>query len=408
MSKRQRHSSLPVSYLPHIILATIKPTYYVIDGNAYMYRAFFAIPGFTTKDGFPTNAVFGFAKMLLTLKKDHPKDHIIVSFDHKGKSFRSEMYEQYKAHREKMPDDLALQAAVIKQLPALFHMPVLEIPHVEADDSIASFVTQQAEKEDCICYIITGDKDMMQLVHGDTYVMDTMKNVVYDRQGVYDKMGVYPEQIIDLLGLMGDSSDNIPGVPGVGPKTAIKLLSTYKDIEDIYQHVDEITGSTHKKLVENKAQALLSKQLATIKKDIDLSHVALHEGEPDYNKLLDFLRKYECFSLEKEAMRLFQVTQSNTTTQTTSTREEVTSDVLLQAATDYVEISKEVHEDKTIEFLLATKEKYTRLSTEDFSALREHISKMSIDVITDYARDVWPTPTPPAKKEELQEQPSLF
>lgn len=390
-----------------------KQTYYIIDGNAYMYRAFFAIPHFTRKDGFPTNAIFGFAKMLLTLRKDNPTSHIIVAFDHKGKTFRSDLYKEYKAHREKMPDELAMQIPAIKKLPELFHMPILEIEGMEADDSIASFVTQRSEEEDCACYIITGDKDMMQLVHGDIYIMDTMKNVVYDRTGVKQKMGVYPEQIIDLLGIMGDKSDNIPGVPGIGPKGAVKLLEEYPSMEAIYEHIEEITGSTQKKLKEHKKLALLSKELATIKTDIDLSHVTLIEDTPDISRILDFLQEYECFSLRRDAEALFGEKNNIITTTNEEEEQEIASKDFEVQSGDSIALYKHTSKEGEEYFVVSNGTKRTHISPEDFPSFLTKLESLDdLEIITDYAKNLWYSSnlktTATLSKEHSSSQPSLF
>lgn len=281
-----------------------KKEYYIIDGNAYIYRAFFALPPFTTSYGLPTNAVFGFTKMLLGLIKSKPKAKIIVAFDHKKKSFRHDVYKKYKANRAKMPEEMILQLPAIKELPDLLCLPSMEIEGVEADDAISSFVAQHENEKNTSFFIITGDKDMMQLVKDNVFIYDTMKNVVYDREGVKVKMGVYPEQIPDLLGMMGDSSDNIPGIAGVGPKTAQKLLEEYDTLESALDHAEDQKGALKNKLIAGRELAILSKELATVKKDIDLSHMNLEDTIPCYDKMQDFCRQYEFGSLLKEVMEM--------------------------------------------------------------------------------------------------------
>lgn len=287
-------------------IMSTKKEYYIIDGNAYIYRAFFALPPFTTSYGLPTNAVFGFTKMLLGLIKSKPKAKIIVAFDHKKKSFRHDVYENYKAHRAKMPEEMVVQLPAIKELPDLLCLPSMEIEGMEADDAIASFVAQNEKEKNTAFYIITGDKDMMQLVTDNVFIYDTMKNVVYDRAGVKAKMGVFPEQIPDLLGMMGDSSDNIPGIAGVGPKTAQKLLEEYQTLENVFEHAEEQKGALKDKLMNGKELGILSKELATVKKDIDLSHMDLADNPLCYDKIQDFCRKYEFGSLLKEVMEMAQ------------------------------------------------------------------------------------------------------
>ncbi|PIV90011.1 hypothetical protein COW46_03905 [Candidatus Gracilibacteria bacterium CG17_big_fil_post_rev_8_21_14_2_50_48_13] len=272
--------------------------YYIIDGNAYIYRAFFAIPPFTSSKGLYTNAIYGFSKMLLKLMKEKPQDRIIVAFDHKKKSFRHELFENYKAHRAKMPDEMVGQLPYIKQVTELLRLPIMEIEGMEADDAIASFVHQAPKGS--ICNIITGDKDMMQLVNDHVFIYDTMKNIVYDRDGVKAKMGVWPEQIPDLLGLMGDSADNIPGVSGIGPKTAVTLLEKYTDMEDILANAHNEKGKLGERLRDHAEDARLSKQLATVHTDIDLSHLELREQSPDYPALTELFRELEFYSILKE------------------------------------------------------------------------------------------------------------
>lgn len=274
-------------------------TYYIIDGNAYIYRAFFAIPAFTTSTGIYTNAVYGFAKMLIKLMKEKEGDRIVVAFDHKKKSFRHEMFESYKAHRAKMPDEMVSQLPYIKKLVELMNLPVMEIEGMEADDAIASFVCQQSALGHQ-CYIITGDKDMMQLVNDKVLIYDTMKNIVYDREGVKAKMGVWPEQIPDLLGLMGDSSDNIPGVKGIGPKTAVTLLEQYSNMEELLEHASEIKGKTGELLQTHADDARMSKQLATVECTIDLSHLNLELQTPNMAELGAMFKELEFYSLLKD------------------------------------------------------------------------------------------------------------
>ena len=274
--------------------------YYIIDGNSYLYRAFFAIPKFSTKDGFVTNAIYGFVKMLLRLMADKHCHEIIVVFDHKGGSFRQEEFVEYKAHREKMPDELIPQIPFIQKFVELLGLPLLVIEGVEADDTIATITRQLQSDDQKHTYIITGDKDMMQLVQHNVFIYDTMKNVIYNREGVKQKMGVYPEQIPDLLGLMGDSADNIPGVPGVGPKTATDLLSKYATIEEVLAHAEEQKGALKTKLESHKDLAHLSKQLATVKSDVDISHIDLRMKTPQMQEIIALARELEFHSLMRE------------------------------------------------------------------------------------------------------------
>lgn len=284
--------------------------YYIIDGNAYIYRAFFAIPPFTSSKGVYTNAVYGFSKMLLKLMKEKAGDRIIVAFDHKKKSFRHDVFEAYKAHRAKMPDEMIEQIPLIKQVTELLHLPIMEIEGMEADDAIASFVAQAEPTS--TCYIITGDKDMMQLVNDRVFIYDTMKNIIYDRAGVKTKMGVWPEQIPDLLGLMGDSADNIPGVNGIGPKTAVSLLEKYATLDDILAHAAEEKGKLGERLQTHAEDARMSKHLATVHTDIDLSHLDLSQRSPDLAGLTELFRELEFYSILKDLAQEQNTEQTNT------------------------------------------------------------------------------------------------
>ena len=236
----------------------------LIDGNSLLNRAFYATPVFTTKDGLPTNGVFGFVKLLLKIMSDKNPTHLAVAFDLHAPTFRHKMYDGYKAGRKAMPDDLAAQMPVLKDVLRLMNICICEKAGYEADDIIGTL----AKKFALQTYIYTGDRDSYQLV-------DETTNVCYTRKGVSDilelsmdnfkdEIGLTPSQIIDLKALMGDKSDNIPGVAGVGEKSTMNLLEKYGDIDGIYAHLDEITGAMHKKLEEGKESAYFSKQLATI------------------------------------------------------------------------------------------------------------------------------------------------
>ena len=236
----------------------------LIDGNSLLNRAFYATPVFTTKDGLPTNGVFGFVKLLLKIMSDKNPTHLAVAFDLHAPTFRHKMYDGYKAGRKPMPDDLAAQMPVLKDVLRLMNICICEKAGYEADDIIGTL----AKKFALQTYIYTGDRDSYQLV-------DETTNVCYTRKGVSDilelsmdnfkdEIGLTPSQIIDLKALMGDKSDNIPGVAGVGEKSTMNLLEKYGDIDGIYAHLDEITGAMHKKLEEGKEIAYFSKQLATI------------------------------------------------------------------------------------------------------------------------------------------------
>lgn len=244
----------------------------LIDGNSVLYRAFFALPPLSNKRGIVTNAVYGFALMLLRLLKDEHPTHLAVAFDKSKATFRHELYGEYKGTRQKTPDDLVEQFPLVRDLLNAFSIPVIELESFEADDIIGT-LSKQADERSWSTRIVSGDKDLLQLVSENVHALLTRKGMTemdyYDIAAIQERYGLNPEQIIDLKGLMGDSSDNIPGVPGVGEKTAIKLLSSYPSVEEVFDHVNEVSGAKlRERLHEHKQDALLSKRLATIKRDV--------------------------------------------------------------------------------------------------------------------------------------------
>ena len=241
----------------------------LVDGSSYLYRAFHAIRELSTSKGQPTNAIYGVINMLRRLIKDFQPKHMAVVFDAKGKTFRDDLYDQYKANRAPMPDELRGQIEPLHNLIKAMGLPMLIIDGVEADDVIGTLAKQSTEAGmDCI--ISTGDKDMAQLVNNHVTLMNTMDNTTMDPQGVVDKFGIPPELIVDYLTLMGDSSDNIPGVPKVGPKTAVKWLNQYGSLNDVINNADDIKGKVGENLRDFLEQLPLSRELATIKCDVEL------------------------------------------------------------------------------------------------------------------------------------------
>ena len=239
----------------------------LIDGNSLLNRAFYATPVFTTKDGIPTNAVFGFVKLLLKIISDKKPTHIVVAFDVHAPTFRHKMYDSYKAGRKPMPEDLAKQFPILKDVLQSMSVCICEKAGYEADDIIGTL----AKRFSLQTYIYTGDRDSYQLVDESTNVCFTRKGVSdlleLSAENFHDEIGITPTQVIELKALMGDKSDNIPGVAGVGEKSAYSLLEKYGDLDGIYAHIDEITGAMHKKLSEGKQDAYFSRELATIKID---------------------------------------------------------------------------------------------------------------------------------------------
>jgi DNA polymerase-1 len=240
------------------------PPFILVDGSSYLYRAYHAMPPLTNADGQATGAVYGVVNMLRKLLRDYNPAHIAVVFDAKGKTFRNDMYPEYKAHRPPMPDDLREQIEPIHAIVRAMGLPLLMVDGVEADDVIGT-LAQQATEQGINTIISTGDKDMAQLVNEHITLINTMNNSTTDIQAIMDKYGIAPNRIIDYLALMGDKVDNIPGVPSVGPKTATKLLQQYDSLEGVIAHADEVKGKLGEKLRETAPILPLSYQLATIK-----------------------------------------------------------------------------------------------------------------------------------------------
>ncbi|MDU7021162.1 MAG: 5'-3' exonuclease H3TH domain-containing protein, partial [Enterobacter sp.] len=270
-------------------------------GSSYLYRAYHAFPPLTNSAGEPTGAMYGVLNMLRSLILQYHPTHAAVVFDAKGKTFRDELFEHYKSHRPPMPDDLRAQIEPLHAMVKAMGLPLLAVSGVEADDVIGT-LAREAEKAGRPVLISTGDKDMAQLVTPGITLINTMTNTILGPEEVVAKYGVPPELIIDFLALMGDSSDNIPGVPGVGEKTAQALLQGLGGLDTLYAESDKIAGLTFRgaktmagKLADNKEVAYLSYQLATIKTDVELELTCdqLEVQEPAAEELLGLFRKYE-------------------------------------------------------------------------------------------------------------------
>ena len=243
----------------------------LVDGSSFLFRAYHAIPPLSNAKGEPTNAIYGVSNMLRKLLADYQSDYVTVVFDASGKTFRNDLYDQYKAHRPPMPDDLRAQIEPLHDLIRALGLPLIIESGVEADDVLGA-LAQHAAQQGFSVVISTGDKDMAQLVTEHIILDNTMSNTRMDIQGVIDKFGVKPEQIVDYLALMGDTVDNIPGVPKVGPKTAAKWLGQYQTLENLIANADKITGAIGENLRASLALLPLSKQLTTIKCDLDLPY----------------------------------------------------------------------------------------------------------------------------------------
>ncbi len=298
-------------------MSKIKKTdhFYLVDGSGYIFRAYYALPPLSRKsDGLPTGAVIGFCNMLFKLLEDSRSDdsknkptHFAVIFDSARKNFRNEIYKDYKANRSEAPDDLAPQFDYIRKAVKAFNLPSIEQINYEADDLLATYA-DQIIKLGAKVTIISSDKDLMQLVSKDVRLFDPMKNKVIGKTEVEEKFGVKPEQVIDVQSLAGDSSDNIPGVPGIGIKTAAELIKKYKNLDNLLNKADEIPQKKRKEtLIENKDSALLSRKLVTLKSDVpvkeNLENFIIKEIEKE--KLYDFLREMEFNRLLSQAISFY-------------------------------------------------------------------------------------------------------
>ena len=273
----------------------------LVDGSSYLFRAFHALPPLVTSRGQPTGAVKGVINMIRALIKSHDHSNIAIVFDAKGKTFRNDIYQEYKAHRPPMPDELRSQIKPIHDIVRAMGLPVLVIEGVEADDVIGT-LAQQAAAKGVNTLISTGDKDLAQLVNDKITLMNTMTNEVLDSEGVVRKFGIGPDRIVDYLALMGDKSDNIPGVPGVGPKTALKWLQEYGSMEGIIENAESIKGKVGERLRENIDLLRLSHELATIKQDVklDFKIPELTKAPDDQQALYDLFSQMEFKTWIKE------------------------------------------------------------------------------------------------------------
>jgi DNA polymerase I len=276
-------------------------TLYLIDGSSYIYRAYFAIRNLSSPKGFPTNALYGFTQMLLKVLKERQPEHVAVIFDAGRVTFRNDLYPEYKANRAAMPDDLRPQIEPIKEMVRAFNIPALELSGFEADDIIATIAVECAEKGLNVV-VVTGDKDLMQIVTDRVTLLDTMKEKASGIHEVEERFGVGPDRVIDILGLAGDTSDNIPGVPGIGEKTAMKLIQEFGTLDALLERSGEVKGKTGEKLREFADQALLSRRLATVDRRVPLSweFADLASSPPDNRRLGELFKEYGFTTLMKE------------------------------------------------------------------------------------------------------------
>jgi DNA polymerase-1 len=277
-------------------------TIYLIDGSAYVYRAYHAISHLSNSSGLPTNAVFGFTRMLIKLIEDKNPQYLVMVFDSKGPTFRHEKYSKYKANRPPMPDDLVVQQPYIRKVVDAFNIPIIEKKGFEADDLIAS-LARQAELKGYRSVMVTGDKDFLQLVTPLSTIWDPMKDRIWTEQNIIDKYKFRPSQLIDMMGFWGDTSDNIPGVPGIGEKTAMTLIQQFGSMDNVYAHIDSITKKKQKEnLLNHKDQAYLSRELVLIdrKAPVQLDLDSIKFKDADTSILFDLFQFLEFKNLQQK------------------------------------------------------------------------------------------------------------
>ncbi|MHB8711432.1 MAG: DNA polymerase I [Trichloromonadaceae bacterium] len=274
---------------------------YLIDGSSYIYRAYFAIRHLSNSKGLATNAIFGFTNMLLKVVREHAPDHLAVVFDSKGPTFRKDIYPEYKANRAAMPEDLVPQIPLIKELVRAFNMPALEVPGFEADDIIAT-LARRFEAQGLAITVVTGDKDLMQIVSERVRLLDTMKDQICGLPEVAERFGGTPDKVIEVQALAGDSSDNVPGIPGVGEKTAVKLINEFGTVENLLANLDQVKGKLQEKLREFGHQAILSKRLVTLidSMDLELDYPAFALSAPNRPALTALFKELEFPKLMQE------------------------------------------------------------------------------------------------------------
>ena len=341
-------------------MTSLKKTdhFYLIDGSGYIFRAYYALPPLSRKsDGLPTGAVSGFCSMLFKLLEDsrsddseHKPTHFAVIFDSAKKNFRNDIYSDYKANRTEAPEDLAPQFEYIRKAVKAFNLPSIELINYEADDLIATYSKQIVDSGAKVT-VISSDKDLMQLVSNKIRLYDPMKNKVLGEKEVLEKFGVKPSQVIDVQSLAGDSSDNIPGVPGIGVKTAAELINRYKNLDALLKNIEEIPQTKRREtLLANKDKALLSRQLVTLKEDVPIKDApeSFIMKQVDRNKLFDFLREMEFNRLLSQAISFYGENQNLALNKSSQVKKKIDESVNTK---DYESILDEKSLDRWIKIL---------------------------------------------------------
>jgi DNA polymerase-1 len=326
----------------------------LIDGNSIAYRAFFALPLLNNDKGVHTNAIYGFTMILMKILEDEKPSHLLVAFDAGKTTFRHETYKEYKGGRQKTPPELSEQFPFIREMLDAYSISRYELPNFEADDIIGT-LSRQAEKDGFEVKVISGDKDLTQLVSEHITVDITRKGITdvdsYTPEFVQEKYGLVPAQIVDMKGLMGDSSDNIPGVPGVGEKTAIKLLKEYETLERLLESLDQVTGKKLKeKLEENKDQAIMSKELATINCDapVEITLADVQYGGYDVKSVIGIYKELGFNSLLDKLGAEADIEEQPIEDVQFEIAEEITDDLLTDEAVLIVEVLEENYHNSDI------------------------------------------------------------
>jgi DNA polymerase-1 len=285
----------------------------LIDGNAILHRAYHSLPPFTTSKGEVTNAIYGFLRMLIEIYRRERPEYLGIAWDRKAPTFRHEEFKEYKAQRAAPPPDLYPQLPRLKEVLEAFNVPMMELDGYEADDLLGTAAHKAEQEKDLQTIIVTGDQDSFQLVDDLITVMSPVKGIseviMYDAKKVEEKFGVRPDQIIDYKALSGDASDNIPGVPGIGPKGATELLKEYGNLDNIYSHLEYLPAGQKKKLTEGRESAYLSKRIATIQLDapIDFEIDKFRTHRIDYDKAKKLFAELEFKSLDKKLEELREI-----------------------------------------------------------------------------------------------------
>ena len=286
---------------------------YLIDGSAYIYRAYHAIRELSNSKGFPTNAIFGFTRMLMKLLEDRTPEYLVMLFDTREPTFRHKMYKEYKANRPPMPEDLSIQVPYIKSITEAFNIPIIEMPGYEADDLIGT-LAQKGESTGFHVVMVTGDKDFKQLVTDKIILWDPMKDKRIDANVIMKEYDLEPRQMVEVMGLSGDKADNVPGVPGIGQKTALSLIKTFGTMERLYERIDTITKKKQREnLVKFKDQAFLSRKLVVIDTNAPLAFKPedLRYREPDNDKLSELFKEFEFTRLQQNLPRKTDLSNKN-------------------------------------------------------------------------------------------------